>query len=819
MNPFHVSDLPAQLQLAKSSDTPPETLAALAESPSFQVQRHVGQNPRTPVEALTRLFLRTQLRLAIAGDTPPETLAALAGNPDEQVRYQAGKNPHTPIEALTRLSTDREPCENGWVFAAVLKNPRTPLELLARFVEHREASVRRLLASNSNIPSEWLSRLVGDKDAKVRYAVAENPGTPLATLMRFVDDEDSCLRACVAAHPQTPGDILAVLAEDSEESVRQTAFATLGRRTLRRPAAWRESAAERDFAQAVRSFKLAEHDLALKLAQKAARNGSARAQYFLGILYEHGFSRGLAREPERKREKRLAAYRRRKAADSGYEKPEAPTHPSYEEQWFLAAEMYVNPDSPRRDDYKAAKCYRQAADGNPDHRDRYGRSCAVLAMKFLLELYDAGRGIAADTDLWLMERAARGDRRAMPALARLFRKDHRVSGEQKLAIRWLKKALRKGFNKIYAAGFELGLRYLEGRGIERDDAQAARWLARAADSHEGAQFMMGHLYREGRGVERNAAEAVRCYRKAFAISERELHELADLEYLDNRRRPANSKVWAATHAFLREEAEGGNVDACYVLCISCFHGIGIEQNDERAVFWAKKGALAGDEDAQDILGAFAERGDGMAKNPKAALYWHEKAKEKNFFHFHSCGNPSARQIALLRSAADRGNMLAQYVFGLACCSGNGVKQDYAQAASWFQRASVNPGPSPLLDNEPGWPQSELALLYREGKGVERDPALAVHWHETSWHDMNGCSRLALAMAYECGDGVEADLEKARHLYSCVFEHFILDIFSLSARTAVRAQYEHDCLGLIRKGTRELAAFFLELMDDAAAGAV
>jgi TPR repeat protein len=157
--------------------------------------------------------------------------------------------------------------------------------------------------------------------------------------------------------------------------------------------------------------------------------------------------------------------------------------------------------------------------------------------------------------------------------------------------------------------------------------------------------------------------------------------------------------------------------------------------------------------------------------------------------------PPARRAALRRLAAERGNMSAQYALGLTYCKGDHVKQDYTQAAHCFQRASVNPEPSPhyYCYNEPGWPQSELAHLYREGKGVERDPAWAVHWYETSLYDANYCSELALAMAYECGYGVEADIEKARFLYSCVDS--------------------------MRKGADELAAFFLELMDDAAAETV
>ena len=54
----------------------------------------------------------------------------------------------------------------------------------------------------------------------------------------------------------------------------------------------------------------------------------------------------------------------------------------------------------------------------------------------------------------------------------------------------------------------------------------------------------------------------------------------------------------------------------------------------------------------------------------------------------------------------------------------------------------------------------LGYLYREGKGVERDPNQAVFWLEKSLNDSNNCSALPLAMAYECGCGVERDLKKA-----------------------------------------------------------
>jgi TPR repeat protein len=619
------------------------------------------------------------------------------------------------------------------------------------------------------------------------------------------------------------------------------------RRIFMRQAVRRESAAERDFALAVRSFKLAEHDLALKLARKAARNGSARAQYFLGLLYEHGFSRGLAHEPERKREKKRASFWRQKALDSGYEKKsEALVRPSSEEEWLFVAGMYADPDSPRRNDDRAAEYYRRAANGDPEHRDRHGRSCAMLAMKALLELYGAGRGMAADADLWLMERAAGGDALAMSALESLFAEGRGKSGERERAVRWLKKSFQE--NRDENAGrFELGLRYLEGRGVERNDALAARWLERAAGcGHDAARFMTGHFYREGRGVEQNAAEAVRCYRQSCEGIVCEHDEESVGEYLDGLRRMAGAEAWGAIRAWLREEAERGGADACFVLGVLYLGGLGVGKNHERAAFWVKKAALAGDADAQYLFGNFAERGICMAGNPKAALRWREKAAETNFlftlddecfgvaaekekekrgprvladgissdekkrwlrgqskkgnpfaqYHlacFAHAGN-RARRAALLRQSADRGNASAQGLLGGACCSGDGVKQDYVQAAYWLRRASLNPETSPHFDNEPGLAQSDLGHLYREGKGVERDPALAAHWYETSLTGCNCGAALALAMARECGHGVAADPEKARHLYA-------------------------SGMGNARLGANELAAFFLELMDDSTDGDV
>ena len=66
-----------------------------------------------------------------------------------------------------------------------------------------------------------------------------------------------------------------------------------------------------------------------------------------------------------------------------------------------------------------------------------------------------------------------------------------------------------------AAQNELGSRYYAGRGVERDDVEAARWIQLAAvQGYAPAQYNLGLLHFRNRGVAGNDAEAARWYRAA-----------------------------------------------------------------------------------------------------------------------------------------------------------------------------------------------------------------------------------------------------------------------------------------------------------------
>jgi hypothetical protein len=57
--------------------------------------------------------------------------------------------------------------------------------------------------------------------------------------------------------------------------------------------------------------------------------------------------------------------------------------------------------------------------------------------------------------------------------------------------------------------------YASGRGVAKNDAEAARWYRKAAEKGSStAMSKLGDMYAQGRGVAKNDAEAARWYRWA-----------------------------------------------------------------------------------------------------------------------------------------------------------------------------------------------------------------------------------------------------------------------------------------------------------------
>ena len=75
-----------------------------------------------------------------------------------------------------------------------------------------------------------------------------------------------------------------------------------------------------------------------------------------------------------------------------------------------------------------------------------------------------------------------------------------------------------------AAQATLGDRYLEGRGVSQDNAEALRWFRRAAEQgHAHGLFRLGWMYDGGRSVPHNDSEARRFYVMAATLGHGDAH--------------------------------------------------------------------------------------------------------------------------------------------------------------------------------------------------------------------------------------------------------------------------------------------------------
>src|ERR1035437_837671 len=91
-------------------------------------------------------------------------------------------------------------------------------------------------------------------------------------------------------------------------------------------------------------------------------------------------------------------------------------------------------------------------------------------------------------------------------------------------------------------------------------------------------------------------------------------------------------------------------------------GLGVTQDDEKAVYWLQKAAERGCARAQSNLGAMYGRGQGVSRDHRQAVAWYRKAAEQS-------------------------DACAEHNLGLAYANGHGVAQDYTQAAFWYRKAA------------------------------------------------------------------------------------------------------------------------------------
>ena len=175
--------------------------------------------------------------------------------------------------------------------------------------------------------------------------------------------------------------------------------------------------------------------------------------------------------------------------------------------------------------------------------------------------------------------AAKNDAEAMAFLGMYY------SGKDEAkSMDWYQRAYAGGSN----VGCNIAKKYDLGKGVQRNDTEAAKWYLKSADRGDaGCQYNLGLLYLDGRGVPKDMGNAIKWWRKAADQGSASAQFNLGAVYKDGDGVPVD-KIQAVRFYLLackNEHSEG-----CFLSGAMIFNGDGVQQNKDQGVTLIRRAA-------------------------------------------------------------------------------------------------------------------------------------------------------------------------------------------------------------------------------------
>lgn len=238
---------------------------------------------------------------------------------------------------------------------------------------------------------------------------------------------------------------------------------------------------------------------------------------------------------------------------------------------------------------------------------------------------------------------------------------------------------------------EIARDYYTGHGVSRDFTQAAYWYRKAAEQGDpGAQVDIAYLYLKGIGVKADAAQAAKWFERA---------------------------------------SSSGSPTGKLNLAVLYLRGAGVPQDSRLAISLLTELAKHGDPRGEAYLGFVYMLGEGVARSPHDAEHWFEKAAKQHspegdyamgtlFSLTEGHEHDLQRAAAYLRESAQAGYVPSKHSLGLLLVNHPELPRSQGEAQSLLEAAACGGS----------WRSSVvLGILYRDGKGVGKDTAMAYRW--------------------------------------------------------------------------------------------
>ncbi|NTV66802.1 MAG: toll/interleukin-1 receptor domain-containing protein [Chlorobaculum sp.] len=204
------------------------------------------------------------------------------------------------------------------------------------------------------------------------------------------------------------------------------------------------------YAEGVKLYDAGKYDEAYPLFLKAAEQGDANAQCYIGVMYDNGY--GVAQNYVE------AEKWYRKSAEQGNSAAQ-----------FNLGLMYDNGKGVAQNYEEAVKWYRKSADqGNADGQANLGF------------MYEKGLGLAQNYEeavKWYRKSAEQGNADGQANLGWMYEFGKGVAQSNEEAVKWYRKSAEQGD----ADGqYDLGYMYEYGKGVKRNKDEAIKWYRLSA---------------------------------------------------------------------------------------------------------------------------------------------------------------------------------------------------------------------------------------------------------------------------------------------------------------------------------------------------
>lgn len=179
-----------------------------------------------------------------------------------------------------------------------------------------------------------------------------------------------------------------------------------------------------------------------------------------------------------------------------------------------------------------------------------------------------------------------------------------------------------------AAQFKVATRFAQGKGVDRNFVEAARWYKRAAAlGLAPAQYRLGVFYERGRGLDKDLAQARLWYRRAAEQGNiKAMHNLAVTYTSRNVRGPD----YATAAQWFEKAAQHGLSDSQFNLGILFQNGLGVRKSLAEAYRWFALAAAGGDQEAEKRLKSLKVQilPDTLKRIEHAVRNWKAKPSKK-----------------------------------------------------------------------------------------------------------------------------------------------------------------------------------------------